>query len=48
MQALVVQYPRPTDPGIARGTLERCRLPTEQGKPALIGLGNVTQCLAEQ
>jgi len=48
MQALIMQHPWPTDPGIARGTLERCRLPAEQGKPAFIGYGDVAQRLAEE
>jgi len=43
-----VQYRRPTDPGIARGALERYHLPTEQSKPTFIVHGNVTQRLAEQ
>jgi len=48
MQTLIVQHPWPTDPGIARAALERRRLPAEQGKPAFIGHGDVTQRLAEQ
>ena len=48
MQALVVQHSWPADPGIARGALERRRLPTEQSKPAPIGNGDIPQRLAEQ
>ena len=48
MQALVVQHPRPTGPGIACGALERRRLPAEQGKPTRVTNGDVTQRLAEQ
>ena len=47
MQALVVQHPRPADPGIAGRALERRRLPAEQRQPAPIERGDVAQRLAE-
>jgi hypothetical protein len=48
VQALVMQHPRPTDPVIACGALQCCRLPAEQGQPTAIGHGDITQRLAEQ
>jgi hypothetical protein len=48
VQALVVQHPPPADPGIARGALERRRLPPEQGQPASVDRRDVAQGAPEQ